>query len=151
MSSPKDGVLGSRYSEPSGARSFLVLLSANTANSVLLKQRRIPFTVLEISEGQLPFLKPPMIAAARRVLGRTVISITEKKVLSGKPWISRYGKADAGGALTSLVEEVFTALPESESALAFSNPGGEWRLVGYRLGSLASRPESALGLDRLLR
>ncbi len=126
-----------------------MLLPANTPNSVLLKQRRIPFTVVETDSLQP--LGPQAIAAARRMLGKTVISISDKKVLSGKPWISRYGKPSAGGALTSLVGELFGALPPSESALAFSERRGEWRLAGYRVGAAADAGSARPLLDRMLK
>ncbi len=122
------------YSEHPRAKNFLVLLTAKTENSVFLKQRRIPFTVLEMELGSFFFLEGTLFAAARSLLGETVISITEKKILSGQPWIARYGKASAGEALTGLVEELFGALPDSESALVFSNLGGRWFLTGLRFG-----------------
>ncbi|MBC7127861.1 MAG: hypothetical protein H5T32_06590 [Candidatus Methanosuratus sp.] len=127
----------SEYSERPGARGFLVLLAAKTGNSVLLKTRRVPFTVLEMSEESFPSLGAPLIDAARMILGKTVISISDKKKLSGEPWIARYGKA-----LTSLVRDLFSALPPSEGAIALSNLGTGWRLVGYRIGTLGI-PESA--------
>lgn len=132
----------SEYSERPGARGFLVLLAAKTGNSVLLKTRRVPFIVLEMSEESFPSLGTPLIDAARMILGKTVISISDKKKLSGKPWIARYGKSSVSEALTSLVRELFSALPPSENAVVLSNHGREWRLVGYRIGTLEI-PESA--------
>ncbi|MEN3053189.1 MAG: hypothetical protein ABC606_05200 [Candidatus Methanosuratincola petrocarbonis] len=132
----------SEYSERPGARGFLVLLAAKTGNSVLLKTRRVPFTVLEMSEESFPSLGAPLIDAARMILGKTVISISDKKKLSGEPWIARYGKASISEALTSLVRDLFSALPPSEGAIALSNLGTGWRLVGYRIGTLGI-PESA--------
>lgn len=151
MSSPRDRLPESMYSEPSEAKSFIVLLSAKTENSVFLKQRKMPFTVLEMDENSFPFLEPPMITVARRILGKTLISITEKKALSGKPWIARYGKSSVGEALTSLVGEIFSALPDSESVLVFSGNGEKWRLVGYRLSPLAHADSTKTGLARILK
>lgn len=151
MSSPKDSLPESMYSEPSEAKSFLVLLSAKTENSVFLKQRKIPFTVLEMDEDSFPFLDPAMIAVARRILGKTLIAITDKKILSGKPWIARYGKPSVGEALTILVGEIFGALPDSESVLVFSGNGERWRLVGYRLSPLIRGDSTKTGLARILK
>ncbi len=126
-----------------------MLLAAKTGNSVLLKQRRVPFTVLEMSQESFPFLDAPLVDAARMMLGRIVISISDKKKLSGKPWIARYGKPSVSEALTSLVGELFSALPPSENVLILSNLGREWRLAGYRIGT--SIPESARAdLKRML-
>ncbi|MDH7556733.1 MAG: hypothetical protein ACQXXL_04585 [Candidatus Methanosuratincola sp.] len=140
----------SKYSELPGAKGFLVLMTAKTGNSVLLKQRRIPFTVLEMSEELFPFLDTSVIAAAGRLLGKTVISINEKKILSGRPWIARYGKPSVGEALTSLVGELFGALPPSESALVFSSLGRGWHLAGYRIGTSGVPDSARAWLERML-
>lgn len=123
------------------AESFAVLLPANPANSALLKTLKMPFVVVEIGSGSLPFAGSALTKAAREALGRTVILITEKKKLAGKPWISRYGKAIAGEALEPILQEILCGLPASEGIIALANARGKWRVCAYRLGE--SVPEGA--------